>query len=309
MLILGIDGGGTSATCWLADGDGLVLGRGKAGPSNARVIGDEAARVALVASMEAAFADAGIARRTVDSACFGLAGFDRPDERRLLETWNREAGWSRRLVTANDAELVLEAGTPDGWGVALISGTGSIAFGRTPDGRTARAGGWGPLFGDEGSAYALALKCIQVVAQRADGILTTPPNDLLTPAVLDAVGIAEPSQLVRLLDSSTWDRARIAALAPVLVALLEREKAALEFFSVVVDPAMELARMARAVRIRLKLGRQPTPTALAGGFLLGCEPLHLHVLIALTQMKRFDPITEVADPVEGAIRLARKALE
>ena len=76
---------------------------------------------------------------------------------------------ARHVEVTNDAAILLAAGTPDGWGVALVSGTGSIAFGRAPDGRTARGGGWGYLLGDEGSAYALVLAGLQAVARAADG--------------------------------------------------------------------------------------------------------------------------------------------
>ena len=66
------------------------------------------------------------------------------------------------LCSVNDGDLVVAAGTPEGWGVGLIAGTGSIAVGRAPDGRTARAGGWGHLIGDEGSAYGVVLDALRL---------------------------------------------------------------------------------------------------------------------------------------------------
>ena len=155
--LLGVDGGGTSTVAWLADAGGRVLGAGRGGPSNAKAVGPEASRKALGQAIALAFADAGIAPGPVAAACLGLAGFDRPDDRRLLTGWAEEARWADRLVLVNDGDLVLAAGTPEGWGLAVIAGTGSIAVGRTPAGQTARAGGWGPMIGDEGSAYAVAL--------------------------------------------------------------------------------------------------------------------------------------------------------
>ena len=65
--------------------------------------------------------------------------------------------------------MVIAAGTTEGWGVGVIAGTGSIAVGRTKDGQTARAGGWGHLIGDEGSAYSVVLDALRLVARRADG--------------------------------------------------------------------------------------------------------------------------------------------
>src|SRR4051794_41033319 len=110
--LLGIDGGGTSTTAWLADAEGGVLGRGVAGPSNAKAIGEGAAHAALAEAIEVAFADAGLPPTPAEVACFGLAGYDRPEDKRLLEEWSNSARWAGRLVLVNDGDLVLAAGTP-----------------------------------------------------------------------------------------------------------------------------------------------------------------------------------------------------
>ena len=190
VRLLGVDGGGTSTEAWLAEPGGRVLGRGKAGPSNAKAVGLPAARQALDAAIRAAFDDAQVTPAPVDVACLGLAGFDRPDDRRLLAGWAEEAHWATRLVLANDGDLVVAAGTPEGWGIGVIAGTGSIAVGRTADGRTARAGGWGHLIGDEGSAYAVVLDALRLVARRADGREPRPRDgrDPLTARLCAALG-------------------------------------------------------------------------------------------------------------------------
>ena len=123
--LLGIDGGGTTTKAWLAEPGCHVLGRGKAGPSNAKAIGPEAARRALDTAIFGAFHAAGLTFSPVDVICLGLAGFDRPDDRKTLAEWADEAGWARRIVMVNDGDLVVAAGTPEGWGVGVIAGTGS----------------------------------------------------------------------------------------------------------------------------------------------------------------------------------------
>ena len=94
------------------------------------------ARRALDAAIAAAFRDAGLEPAPVEAACLGLAGFDRPDDRKILIGWADESRLAHRLVLVNDGDLVVAAGTPEGWGIGVIAGTGSIAVGRTPDGRT-----------------------------------------------------------------------------------------------------------------------------------------------------------------------------
>ena len=143
-LLLGIDGGGSKTVALLADLDGRVLGRGVAGSSNYQAAGAQAAQTALDQAIAAAYANARLpgpawpqASDAISAACFGLAGVDRPEDRDLFEAWTADRLPHARVVIANDAELVLAAGTAYGWGCALISGTGSIVYGRDPAGRTA----------------------------------------------------------------------------------------------------------------------------------------------------------------------------
>ena len=207
VRLLGIDGGGTTTEAWLAEPGCHVLGRGTAGPSNAKAVGPEAARRALDAAIRGAFHAAGLTSSPVDVICLGLAGFDRPDDRKILAGWADEAGWARRIVMVNDGDLVVAAGTPEGWGVGVIAGTGSIAVGRAKDGRTARAGGWGHLIGDEGSAYGIVLEALRLVARRADGRASRPPGrDPLTERVCTALGVVEASQIVTTIYSPEFSR-------------------------------------------------------------------------------------------------------
>ena len=95
--LLGIDGGGTTTVAWLAEPGCYVLGRGTAGPSNAKAVGWEAARGALDTAILGAFHAAGLTTSPVDVICLGLAGFDRPDDRKTLTAWANEASWARAL--------------------------------------------------------------------------------------------------------------------------------------------------------------------------------------------------------------------
>jgi N-acetylglucosamine kinase-like BadF-type ATPase len=109
--LLGIDGGGTTTEAWLAEPGGHVLGRGIAGPSNAKAVGPEAARRALEKAILGAFHVAGLTSSPVDVICLGLAGFDRPDDRKTLARWADEAGWAHRIMMVNDGDLVVAAKT------------------------------------------------------------------------------------------------------------------------------------------------------------------------------------------------------
>ena len=142
-FFLGVDGGGTKTRAWLANASGKIVGRGGGASSNYRAVGEQAAFHSLQSAIAEACADAGIESAQIRAACFGLAGADRSGERGALQEFLQALLPNARVQIVNDAALILAAGTPNGWGIGIISGTGSFIFGTAEDGRTARAGGWG----------------------------------------------------------------------------------------------------------------------------------------------------------------------
>jgi N-acetylglucosamine kinase-like BadF-type ATPase len=308
VLFLGVDGGGTSTTALLGLEDGPVIGRGEAGPSNAKSVGVDAARAALEQAIAGAFHAAGEWPRSVAAACLGVAGFDRPEDRRLLGEWSQAGQWADRLVLVNDGDLVVAAGTPEGWGVGVIAGTGSIAVARSKDGRKARAGGWGYVFGDEGSAYDLAVAALRLVARRTDGREDAPLNpDPLTRSLCEAMGVADPVGLVSAVYAPDRDRARIAGLAPaVLTAAVEDPT----LDDLLVRPAgLDLAEAAAAAARALGWTAGALPLGFAGGFLLSAPAVEAALLDGL-RARGYDPVpTRVEVPAEGALTLARRELQ
>ena len=305
-LVLGVDGGGTSTVAWLAGLDGQVLGRAKSGPSNAKAVGVEAAEHALDAAILGAFQDAKLELTPAEVACLGVAGFDRPDDRALLAGWSASAGWAKRLVQVNDGDLVVAAGTPEGWGAGVIAGTGSIAVGRDRDGRKARAGGWGHLIGDEGSAYAVALAALNLVARRADGRERPAADNALARTLCQALGVATPSAIVSALYAPGFDRTKIAGLAPVV---LESAEVDPEITPRILEPAgAALAEQVLAVCQSLDWPPGPLPLALAGSFLLGATAVST-ALIGRLRAAGYDPApAPVPDPVRGAVAIALRSL-
>src|SRR4051794_23965411 len=177
-LLLGIEGSGSTTQALVADLAGNVLGRGLGPSSNHHRTGFDKACAALTVAIDAAVtqaSDTGTAAAgqpwasRVAAACLGLSGVDQASDQARFAQWLNEQGVISPTQVLNESELVLVGGTPQGWGVALISGSGSVCLGRTRDGRTARVGGWGPFLGDEGSGYQIAMQALQVATQAADG--------------------------------------------------------------------------------------------------------------------------------------------
>jgi N-acetylmuramic acid 6-phosphate etherase len=300
-LALGIDGGGTHTVALLAKatpGDWTVLGRGVAGSSNLHAAGTSPALAALDAAVESSFAAAGLKRVPVASACLGLAGAGRPEEQAVIRAWAEQTRLAAYIEVTSDAQILLAAGTPEGWGLVLIAGTGSIALGRTKDGRSGRAGGWGYLLGDEGSGYALVLAGLQAAARAADG---RGPATILTERFVERFGLSRPRDLILAVYGGGPDRAALAALAPLVVETADGDTVAA---GIVEHGARELALAAAAVFRQLQW-TAPIPLALAGGLLQGSPPYRQRVLDALQALGvQHDAVALVEEPAEGAVRLA-----
>ncbi len=303
-LVLGVDGGGSRTVAWVAArgqcAETTVLGRGLAGSSNPQSVGIARALESLDRAVAAALADAGAASGPLGAAVLALAGSDRPENRQAVEQWAERRQLARRLRVVHDAVPVLAAGSPEGWGIALISGTGSFAFGQDRGGRAGHTGGWGFLFGDEGSGYAIALAGLRAAAQAADG--RAPPTRLLD-AFLERLRLRTPEELIPAVYGIAGDRGAIAALAEVVLRTAEQHDATAQELA---DRAtQELARLVEAVARRLELAGGPFPLVLSGGVLLGsaCLQGRLSLHLAATGLQP-RPISQVAEPVAGAVKLA-----
>ncbi|MFI5272897.1 MAG: BadF/BadG/BcrA/BcrD ATPase family protein [Ktedonobacterales bacterium] len=292
---LGIDGGGTKTQAVIVDRAGRVLGRGAAGGANQDSIGLAAARDALLTAATAAAAAAG-ATLPLAAAWIGLAGVDAPaDVQRFLP-------YALRLATTvrvtNDAELLLGA-LPRATGVALIAGTGSIAVGRSAAGASARAGGWGHIFGDEGSGYEIGRAALQAVAGAGDG--RTAPT-ALTRTILRAWDLNEPSDLIACVYHER-DKAAIARLAPLVLTCADAGDA--QARRIVRTAAREQARAAATVARTLGLDGA-LAVALGGGLLVHVPRFRAQVVRALAAMVRLGTTVVVDDPAREAALAARR---
>lgn len=307
-LVLGVDGGGTKTTAWLArlgdERSAPPLGRGHAGPSNPRAAGFKTAQHNIATAIAAAIAAAGLEPQSVRSACFGLSGAGRTEEQERICEWAMAQRIASAVRVTHDAEIILAAGAAELVGVALICGTGSLAWGRNAAGETARSGGWGYLLGDEGGAYAIALAGLRAAVRSADG--RTPPT-LLLPKFLTQLKVSSPPELIGRIYSPEMTRERIAELAPVVfAACAELDQAATSILEAAVN---DLADMVLALVRRLQFTPQSYHLALAGG-VLAQQPRLRKRLEGAVQHAAFAPgsVALVEDPVRGAVQLARSSV-
>ena len=209
-------------------------------------------------------------------------------------------GIAKTVRVTGDAEPILAAAAPDNCGIALICGTGSLAWGRNSAGQIARAGGWGYLMGDEGSAYAIARAGLTAAARAADG--RGPATEILAHLQRE-LGAKTPEALIDRIYAPEVTRDRLASLAKLVFDVSGSDSVANEIVAVA---ASDLARMVATLCERLSLQCAGYTLALTGSVVLNQEALREQLLQRLIT-NGFGPSTTclVAEPVRGAIALAR----
>ncbi len=294
--VVGIDAGGTKTTGLLADADGRVLREARVGGANLRVHGELAVEKTLFALLEL------LNPPQVDALCLGIAGVDSEGDRSLLVEMFRRLGLRRRVAIVHDAWIALVAGSPTRTGIVLVAGTGSIAFGVDPSGKTARSGGWGYLLGDEGSAYWLGHAAVRLGVRATDG---RGPQTLLFDRICAQLGISEPRDLVEWFYGQEQVRTRIAELAGIVErAAADGDEAAQDLLD---QAARHLARAARAVDRQLNLDGE-YPLVLSGGVFRACPSLIRRIGARLDDLPRARVVQLGIEPAVGAVTLARDSL-
>ena len=339
-LLIGIDGGGTNTIAWLADGRcGQILGKAKSGPSNLRSAGTGQALQNLQSAVAMAFAAAGISPTTAVAACLGLAGADRDTERGIVENWAAHVQLAERVQVVNDAMPLLYADTtcvPEanrntandsdisqrdhnwgeglatakhacessqpsaGAGIALICGTGSLAFGCNGRGQTGRSGGWGHLLGDEGSGYRIGQAALSAIISWHDG---RGPATALTTTVLDQLQLSKPHQLIDVVYGSDNPKSLIASLSPLVFAAVSHDLIAQQ---IIQRSVLDLSLLVTTLADRLQM-QDGLWLRLAGSILVSQTDFR-DAVIREVQTSGLHPaeVSVVSDPVSGCVNMASR---
>ena len=256
LHVLGLDAGGTKTICLLANEEGAIVATARRGGANLQAAGELEVEKVLHDVMEEALAGTDIVPAAI---CLGVAGVDRPDDFAVVRGIMRRIGHKTRVLVVNDALIALEAGAPSQPGVVIISGTGSIAYGRNGSGRAARAGGWGYVLGDEGSGYWIGRAALRAVLLEAED---RGPRTALTPMLLEHFDVPEVQGLIHHVYHGALKPSAIGALSTrVQSAFEEGDAVAAEILE---SAARELEAAALSVARRLELVGSAFPFVLAG---------------------------------------------
>lgn len=289
MFIAGIDGGGTHTRIEIRDESNNFVRREEFGPFNLNSIGETAFRALLKEVFAACGGMTDCAR-----ICFGAAGISNPRVGEILAEELAEAGFNGRWKLCGDQEIALR-GAMDEPGVAVISGTGSICFGKNAAGETARSGGYGHLIDDGGSGYAIGRDILSAAVRAVDGRGT---GGKILQAVYDRLGISTPGQIVSFVYSPETDKSAIAKLSWIALELAQAgDPVATEILERNADELCVLVTAAQR-----KLGLEGCPIALLGG-LISLDNLYRDIVVR--KMSAIgSPLAPGHDALWGAAQMA-----
>ena len=173
-LVLGVDGGGTKTLGLISDQDQHILARQLVGATNPNVVGVEGSAKNIYQLISACCEEAHCTPADLRSVVLGLAGAGgtaiHKSLRDAVNALVTKGGAAPLSITVEgDTRIALEGAFAGGPGIVIISGTGSMLIGKTPQGTIHTVGGWGRVLGDEGSGYYLGSEALKAVTRDYDG--------------------------------------------------------------------------------------------------------------------------------------------
>lgn len=302
-FVLGIDSGGTNYRIMAADGMGTVLGLYIGPPVNCHYLSSEEMKARIETALDRCLSQFQGERRNVRAVVCGTTGIDSPREQALVEKCYGTLRDVRCPVKVlNDAELAHYTVT-GGKGILLISGTGSIAFGRNRMGVSARAGGWPlPMFGDEGSGVWVSRMAVRHLGRRMDGAV---PETPLSRYLQRELNISIRDELIQLALTKCSTPETIPGLGKLVNQAAGEGDAYAE--KILRDAAKELMGIVEDLAVILNL-EQMEPDFLVGlwGSNLLKSPVMLEEFTALLRRRFRQAVIRLPqkEAVEGAVQMA-----
>ena len=305
----GVDSGGSKTQVCLGPVDGehrsattcVTIAHG----SHALQRGPRAAAALVHQAVEEACRAAGVCPDILRGGCVAMAGAGRPQVQQEVRRALQDLFPQVSITLVHDGWAALAAATQPPLGIAVISGTGSLVFGRAADGRIARAAGWGYWIDDPGSAYAIGRAALSLAAHYADQFQESSEATTLLSALLEHFQAAQWTELVQLLHQSEKTPQAIAGVAPLVFDLAQNGHRGCQ--NIVCQAAQDLAFRVVHVARKLQFVEYSIPLALAGGVLVHQTSFQKELLARLNQWGLRCSPTVVPVPAQGAWYLATSA--
>lgn len=207
----------------------------------------------------------------------------------------RELIQAEHYCITHDAHIALAGATAGAPGMIIIAGTGSIAYGRNAAGVTARAGGWGYVFGDEGGAFDLVRQSLRAILRHEEG--WGHPTELRA-TLLAATNSASANELLHRCYTADYPRERVAQLAPLVD---QAARAGDPVACSIIDGAAQtLAMLTAAVQRQLFGEDEPANVHYIGG-VFASEPLLMRFRMLTELSGTTHVLAPIHSPAQGAL--------
>ncbi|WNG93666.1 N-acetylglucosamine kinase [Mycobacterium sp. ITM-2016-00318] len=300
---LGVDGGGSKTAFALIDDTGRVIARATAPASYYFNDGFEVVEKSLAQGVTDICTQADIKPDDIDAAFFGLPGYgEASGDIEQLNAVPRGVLGHDRYSCDNDMVCGWAGSLAGEDGINVISGTGSMTYGER-QGVGRRVGGWGELFGDEGSAYWIAAQGLNAFSRMSDGRMPHGPLHAMLMERLEVDGDLDVVSLV--IDTWKGNRSKIAALATTICEAADAgDEASQRILSAAVD---ELVLLIETTRTLIKFtDEESVPVSYSGGMFKHEGYLELFVTAMQSAPAKYDLQTPRLDPAVGAALYAAK---
>lgn len=305
MYILGIDCGGTSTKALLTTVEGGIVGRGQGGPANYTVDGVDGVAKSVLEGVRGCLGptplDLSALHQEGVFLALGVSGAGRETETETVKEAFHSLGFEH-VVVAHDAIIALLGALGGADGVAVIAGTGSIAYGLR-DGQSGRAGGWGYLLGDEGSAFWMGIRALQQVMHGYDGRVLGDQD--LQQAACDYFQVQGVAELVPLIHKIPIDRGLIGGFSREITSLANGGHSLCQ--EILAGAGRQLGQLAVAVLSKLELLEVEGRVGACGGVFSAGDPILVPMQEEIHRRAPGQILTlPDFEPVVGAVLLAAR---
>jgi N-acetylglucosamine kinase-like BadF-type ATPase len=299
---LGADLGATKTHTLIVDETGRALGFGESGPANHEDVGYDGMLNAMQQGLDMALSSAGLTKADIAGAGFGVAGYDWSSENEATAQVIDKLGLNAPHIFVNDTVPGLVAGSEEGWGVVVVSGTGSNCRGwDRAHKREGRVTGHGVLMGEGAGGSELVHRAMQLVGY---SWTKRGPMTALADAFIKHVGAADLEDLMR--GYTTYEYQVGAEAAPIVFRVAQTGDAVAS--QLINWAGCELGEMANAVIRQLEFENLAFDVVMAGSMFEGgpllIEPMRetIHKVAPKARLVRLQ-----VPPVIGGVILGMEA--
>lgn len=300
-LVLAIDGGGSRTRAAVIDQAGRVRGGGTSGASNHLLLARDTAQASIAAAIREALSAAGVGWLHIDTTAAGLAGVDYDGRGAEIGRAMLEACGARDPLVEGDMVIAHAGALAGAPGVLALAGTGSAVLAVDEQDRREKIGGWGPVYGDQGSAFRIAQMGLAAAARAFDG---TGEPTMLVDAMTAALELADFRQSPLRIYAAGMTFCDIAALAPVVADAAARGDAVARRILERAGQDLAFDVATAAARIDMRAGMT---VSYAGAVLTRCEIVRAAFEAAVAaRLPHAHVVPPRLPPIAGAYLLAHR---